>query len=103
MFYRAIAPAADVDPALTEEQAAIAAGKALIESGGMSGMEDMAEALIFAIVSEWSYGTVDQDTLDMMPDAAVDAIYTEAQRGGYIDRLMPDFSPTTNEDSPTTP
>jgi hypothetical protein len=103
-LYRLAGGAGDVDPTLDQEAAARAAGVALLQSdGGMDGLEDMAEALVLAVVSDWSYGEVSADTLGSMPDAAVDAIYNRVQAGGYIEKLMPDFSPSPDDDSPTTP
>ena len=104
VLYRLTAGAADVDPSLDEDQAAKAVGRALMNSdSGLDGIEDMADAMVFAVVAEWSYGEVTQETLDNMPDAAVDAIYQHAVTGGYIEKLMPDFGVNPDDDSPTTP
>ena len=93
---------ADVDPTLDQEAAAREAGRALLHSdSGLDGIEDMADALVFCAVAEWSYGPVDAETLDTMPDAAVDAIYQHAVTAGYMDKLMPDFGVNPDEDSPT--
>lgn len=103
VLYR-LSAGADVDPALDREAAARAAGAALMKSdSGLDGIEDMADALVFCVVSEWSFGAVDQDTLDAMPDAAVDAIYQHAVSGGYMEKLMPDFGISPDPDSPTPP
>lgn len=104
VLYRLSAGAADLDPRLDQDAAARKAASELLKSdSSLDGIEDMADALVFAVVSEWSFGAVDQDTLDTMPDSAVDAIYQSAMQGGYIDKLMPDFGPTGQDDSPTTP
>lgn len=71
--------------------------------GAMDTLEDMTDALVLAIVSEWSYGAVSVDVLQTVPDTAVEAIYTKAVDGGYIDKLTPDFSPSPDESSPTGP
>ena len=95
---------ADVDPNMDQDAAARKAGLALLKSdSGLDGIEDMADALVFCVVAEWSYGDVDQATLDEVPDAAIDAIYQHAVTGGYMDKLMPDFGVNPDESSPTTP
>jgi hypothetical protein len=103
-LYRLSGRVGDVDPELDQEEAARAAAVALLKSdGALDGIEDMAEVLVLAVVAEWSYGEVSADVLDSMPDAAVDAIYDYVQAHAYIEKLMPDFSPSQDEDSPTTP
>lgn len=99
-----MASAADVDATLPQEQQAEAVGKAMLASDdGMDGIEDMAEAMVLAAVREWSYGSVCQEVLDDIPDAALDLIYDACQAGGYIEKLMPDFSTDPDPDSPTQP
>lgn len=90
-------------PVGNETDAAAAASALLSAPGGLDGIEDMADALVFAVVAEWSYGPVDSDTLDTMPDSAVDTIYQHAVAGGYMEKLMPDFSPNPDDESPTGP
>lgn len=102
VLYRLSAGVSGIDPN-DEAAAAKAATELLKSSDTLDGMEDMADALVFAVVNAWSYGPVDQPTFDVMPDSAVDVIYQHAIDGGYMDKLMPDFSPNPNEDSPTTP
>ena len=82
-----------------------AVGRSLLSSeSGLMGLEDMTEALVFAIVREWSFGPVDQDTLDEVPDDAVEAIHNAAISGEYVTKLNPNFGVTPpDEDSPTTP
>lgn len=102
VLYRLSAGAADIDPRLDQEEAArVAAAELLKSDSSLDGIEDMADALVFAVVNAWSYGPVDQATLDSMPDSAVDAIYQVAMAGGYMDKLMPDWSP--DKDDPTDP
>lgn len=104
VLYRVAAPASDIDPSLDEDQKALAAGKALMASAdGLDGIEEMAEAMVLASVAEWSYGPVEADTLDELPDAAVTRIYDYCQSNGYVDSLMPDFGPSPDPDSPTKP
>ena len=104
VLYKVAAPAADVDQTLDDDAKAIAAGKALMASAdGMDGIEEMAEAMVLAAVSDWSFGAVEADTLDNMPDAAVQAIYDACQEQGFIEKLMPDFGPSPDPDSPTKP
>ena len=99
-----MASGANVDPNATEEENAAEVGKSLLSSSdGMDGIEDMGEAMVLAAVSEWSYGSVCQEVLDDLPDAAVDAIYDACQAGGYIDALMPDFGASPDDDAPTGP
>ena len=104
-FYASIAPAADdLDhPEMEEKAAARAAGIALLKAGGMSGVEAAVDALVLAIVSDWSFGPVDQATLDNMPDDAAEAIHERAVADGYIEKLMPDFGVNPDDSSPTGP
>lgn len=104
VLYRLSSGAADIDPRMDPDEAARAAASELLKSDStLDGIEDMADALVFAVVNAWSYGPVDQPTLDEMPDSAVDAIYQAAIAGGYMDNLMPDFGVSPDEDSPTKP
>jgi hypothetical protein len=101
-LYKLAAPAADVDQTLDADAQAAAVAKAMMATeGGMDGIEDLAEALVLASVSEWSYGSVCSEVLEDIPDKAIDLIYDACQ--GYIEKLMPDFGPSQDEDSPTTP
>lgn len=108
VLYKMAAPAAeggvDLEPGQepTKEQAT-AMGKAMMASeGGMDGFEDMAEAMVLAVVSSWSFGEVTSEVLETIPDSAVDKIYAKCSDDGYIDKLMPSFSGSADEDSPTT-
>lgn len=105
MLYRiAGASAIDVDPNLDRDAQALAVGQAMMASeDGPDGIEDMAEALVLAVVSDWSFGAVTPDVLDTVPDAAVQAIYDACQVGGYVEKLMPSFGPSPDEESPTSP
>jgi hypothetical protein len=97
VLYRLAGPVSD------EKDAAAAASALLKTEGSLDGIEDMADALVFCVVAEWSYGDVTPDVLDTMPDAAVDAIYNYATVGGYMEKLMPDFGVNPDDDSPTSP
>ena len=100
----AMASTAGLDPNLDADAQAAEVGKAMLSSPDkMDGIEDMAEAMVLAAVREWSFGSVCQEVLDDIPDAAADAIYDACQAGGYIDALMPDFSTSMDDDSPTQP
>ena len=104
VLYAIAAPAADMDADLDADDKAAAVGRSMLASAdGMDGVEDMGEAMVLAAVREWSFGSVCQEVLDDLPDAAVDAIYDACQKGGYIEALMPDFGATPDEDSPTQP
>ena len=98
-----IASGADLDPNRSQEEQAAELGKSMLSAGGMDGIEDMAEAMVLAAVREWSFGSVCQEVLDDIPDAALDTIYDACQTGGYIESLMPDFGTSMDDDSPTTP
>jgi hypothetical protein len=104
VLYRLAAPARDLDPTLDAEAQAAAVGKAMLSSDdGMDGVEDLAEAMVLCVVREWSYGAVCEAVLDEVPDKAIDAIYSACQAGGYIEKLMPDFSVNPDPESFTAP
>jgi len=104
VLYKLAAPAKDLDPTMDPDAQAAAVGQAMLESeDGMDGVEELAEAMLLAAVSEWSFGAVCQAVMDEMPDKAVDLIYQACQDRGYIDKLMPDFGGSADEDSPTKP
>jgi hypothetical protein len=97
-------PAAGVDQDQDPDALAADVGQSMLASAdGLSGMEDMAEALVLAVVSEWSYGSVCQEVLDDLPDAAIKAIDRHCQSAGYVATLMPDFGVSPDPDSPTPP
>lgn len=92
---------ADVNALDPQGQAQV--GMAMVGNGTFDVMAAATEALVFAVVSDWSFGPVDQDTLDNMPDTVVDAINEAAVAGGYIEKLNPDFGVSPDPESPTTP
>ena len=102
VLYKVAAPSAGIDQNDPNAAAKVAA-EMLGSADGMDGIEEMAEAMVLAVVSDWSYGEVSVDVLDTIPDAAVNAIYDECQANDYITKLMPDFGISVDEDSPTTP
>lgn len=103
VLYR-LSTGATVDQSLSAADQAEAAGRSVLATeSGLLGLEEMTEALVFAIVKDWSYGDVDQATLDGVPDAAVEAIHQEAVAGDYIAKLNPNFGVSPEPDSPTTP
>jgi hypothetical protein len=108
VFFRVAAASAEVadgpdyNPEDPETQRAM--GKALLQSGSLDVMEDLADALVLAVVAEWSFGPVDQDHLDEVPEADLAAIQRETGTQEYQDVLNPDFTnPTQGTDSPTSP
>lgn len=100
VFYEVVA-AGSVD-AGGEDQAA-AAGRAIIEHGGLNLMEDLANALILAVVSEWSYGPVDLPTLLDVPTADLDEIADHCGGEEYTKMLQPSFEQDMDPESPTKP
>ena len=102
VLYKVAAPSAGVDQNDPDAAAKVAA-EMLGSADGMDGIEEMAEAMVLAVVADWSFGDVSPEVLDTVPDAAVNAIYDECQKQDYIAKLMPDFSTSPDEDSPTTP
>jgi hypothetical protein len=104
LYHLAAATGIEPDPNQDPNTAALEAGKALLASdSGLDEIEDMAEALALAAVDTWSYGEVTADVLATIPDAAVNQIFDACQEGGYLEKLMPDFGVSPDEDSPTTP
>ena len=88
----------------TAPDAELRAAQAVLRSErGMSVFEDMKAALVIAAVSEWSFGEVSLENLDNVPDSCIEAIYTHCNEQGYAETLMPDFTVSPDEDSPTTP
>ena len=102
VLYRVAAPSAGIDQNDPNAAAKVAADM-LGSADGMDGIEEMAEAMVLAVVVDWSYGEVTPEVLDTVPDAAVNAIYDECQAQDYITKLMPDFGQSPDPDSPTLP
>ncbi len=97
-------PAAGVNQDQDPDALAADVGQSMLASAdGLSGIEDMAEALVLAVVREWSYGSVCQEVLDDLPDAAIKLIDQHCQAAGYVAALMPDFGVSPDPDSPTLP
>jgi len=98
-------PLADTDTSgMTEDEAAGVIGKAMLQSGDALGtMEGLSEAMILAVVEDWSYGPVDAETMDAMPDAAFSILDKKCGEIGYFEKLTPNFSADPDPDSPTSP
>jgi hypothetical protein len=75
----------------------------LLKSNMLVTIDDIADALVLCVVESWSYGEVTAEVLETLPDAVVTEINKAADSGGYVDKLMPDFSLSPDEDSPTGP
>lgn len=104
VLYDVAGTVGEIDPTLEPDEQARAVGSAILtQEGGMDAFEDMAEEMVLAVVSAWSYGEVDGETLDDLPDKVVDAIYDECQRRDYMTKLMPDFGSDPDPESPTKP
>ena len=99
-FYRMVEAAGGAEA--TDEGAA---SKALIANGGLDISEELANDLVLAVVSAWSYGEVDLDTLMNVPTADLEEIQRRCAGEEYMKVLQPlgDFSPTPDPESPTKP
>ena len=78
-------------------------GRAMLENGGLEVMDDLANALVLAIVSEWSFGPVDLETLLTVPTSDLDEIQKHCATDEYTNVLTPDFGVDTDPESPTKP
>lgn len=96
-------PFADTDTeGLDEKETAAVVGRALLASDdALDHLEDVTEALLLAVVDEWSYGPVTVETMDSMPDAVFAILDEKCQELGYFEKLQPDFGRSTDPDSPT--
>ena len=74
--------------------------KASRAGGDYQKLEALADDLLLMFVEEWSYGDVCAETLQDMPSVAYSKLMA-ATPG--MDDLTPDFSPSPDEDSPTSP
>ena len=98
VFYRVAQHAVGVDDSLSPT----AAGAAMVQAGGLQAMEDLADALVLAVVKDWSFGEVTQEVLLETPTADLKKI-TDRCTDEYIRMLQPDFGVTPDRDSPTSP
>ena len=95
-FYKVVAMGAGGEDAT-------ATSTAIIENGGLEAMEELANALVLAVVQDWSYGPVDLDTLLNVPTAELDEIQRRCASDAYTKVLQPDFDVNPDPDSPTKP
>jgi hypothetical protein len=103
VFFRVVEAGADIDQSLSEDEKQKAAGKALINSGGLLTMEDLANALVLAVVKDWSFGEVNLETLLEVPTADLKTIQDHCASDEYVKMLQPDFGQDTDPESPTKP
>ena len=99
VFYKMAALGVDADPEHPES-----AGRAILENGGLTVLDELANALVLAVVSEWSYGPVDLETLLNVPTADLDEIQRHCASEEYTNVLQPsldEYDP--DPDSPTKP
>ena len=104
-FYRAMATAvngADLSTS-AEEMAKSLAGEADKLIGVMESQDDSEELLVVTCVSTWSFGEVDSAAFDRMSEGEFKTIHAACVDGGHETFLMPDFSVTPDDESPTTP
>ena len=101
VFYRVAAAGAGIDSSLEGDELSRAAGTAMIEGGGLEAMDDLANALVLAVVNEWSFGPVDMDTLLDVPTSDLNEIQRRCSGQEYQDVLNPDFGPSPDPESPT--
>jgi hypothetical protein len=102
VFYEMVAKGAAVDP--DADDAATSAGRAIMENGGLNALEDLANALVLAVVQDWSYGPVDLPTLLEVPTADLDAIQRHCASDEYTKVLQPSLDEYDRDpDSPTKP
>ncbi len=80
-----------------------ALGRAMVENGGLDAMEELANALVLAVVKEWSFGEVDEETLLDVPTADLKTIQEHCAGDEYRQVLNPDFAGSLEPDSPTKP
>ncbi|MFJ9616705.1 hypothetical protein [Streptomyces noursei] len=65
-------------------------------------LEELNDFLVAALVAGWSYGfPVTADAVQDIPGADLDALRTEC--APFLPKLLPDFEPTAEADSPTVP
>lgn len=68
----------------------------------LDGMSDLNDAICLALVESWSFEQpVTADGLLDLPGAVYDSLREQASK--FTTALLPDFSPTAEEESPTAP
>ena len=98
VFYKMAALGVDVDPESQES------GRAILANGGLDTLDELANALVIAVVKDWSYGDVNLPTLLEVPTAELDEIQRHCASEEYTKVLQPsldEFDP--DPDSPTKP
>lgn len=119
VFFRAAGGGGDIEPieelsekeikALSDEERAERDRKTkvnvkvIMESGGLKTMEDLADALVLAVVKDWSFGEVTLEVLRTVPQVDLDVIQEHCAGEEYRKVLTPDFDDKTDrsEGSPT--
>ena len=99
VFYKMAALGVGADPENPES-----AGAAILANGGLDTMDELANALVIAVVKDWSYGPVDLPTLLDVPTAELDQIQKRCASEEYTKVLQPsldEYDP--DPDSPTKP
>jgi hypothetical protein len=103
VFFQVVEAGSGIDQSLSDDEKQQAAGKALIEAGGLLTMEDLANALVLAVVKDWSFGPVDLATLLEVPTADLKTIQDHCSSDEYVKMLQPDFGVDPDPESPTKP
>ena len=97
-FYRMVAVGATMKQGADDTAMA-----AMLADGGLETMDDLADALTLAVVKEWSFGPVDEETLLAIPTASLDEIQKACATDEYQRVLQPDFGFSPEPDSPSKP
>jgi len=100
VFYRMAALTVGVDA--EDEDKTV--GRVLVENGGLNAMDELANALVLAVVKDWSYGPVDLATLLEVPTSELDDIQRHCANDEYTTVLQPSLDEYSNDpDSPSKP
>jgi hypothetical protein len=68
----------------------------------LDGMSDLNDAIVLALVAEWSFDLpITADGLLDLPGAVYDSL--REQTAKFTTALLPDFSPSTDDESPSEP
>jgi hypothetical protein len=109
VFFRNLEQSADIaipdgDLSNSEMQQA---GREMIKSGSLETLEDLANALVLAVVKAWHFDgedvPVDLEHLMDVPTAALKQIQDHCAGDEYRTMLNPDFGTNLDEESPTKP
>ena len=77
--------------------------RALLANGGLDVAEELANDLVLAVVSAWSYGEVDLPTLLDVPTADLEEIQRRCSGEEYMKVLQPTTSFDERSDDPDSP